>query len=213
MSNRVIERESFMGSNKAPIIKPGTRYGHLVPTGVFIPGYKDGNKWKKGRVECLCDCGSISYKALSNLKAGHTNCCAHKCFFTYNKTHGHSKDENGKSRKEYIAWLGMKRRCEDNPESRYYKDYYGRGIRMCPEFNDVAFFIEYIGKAPTPQHSLDRIDNNKGYEIGNVRWSTSMEQTNNRRKIITNHTYDLLKQEIAYLKQLLRDNNIQYKAA
>ena len=54
---------------------------------------------------------------------------------------------------------------------------------MCDEWlHDFAAFFEYIGKRPSMQHSLDRIDNDGNYEPGNVRWATYQEQNSNQRK-------------------------------
>lgn len=82
---------------------------------------------------------------------------------------------------EQYAWSHMKQRCF-NPNNKRYKDYGGRGIKVCDEWvNDFKSFYNYIGERPSSNHSLDRIDNNGNYEPGNVRWSTYEEQNNNRR--------------------------------
>jgi len=82
---------------------------------------------------------------------------------------------------EYKLWAAMKNRCV-NPANSNYADYGGRGITIHPPWiaNFVAFF-EYIGPRPTPQHSLDRIDNDGPYAPGNVRWATKKEQRANQR--------------------------------
>jgi hypothetical protein len=196
-----------VANNKPPIIIPGTYYGSLVTTGVYIPGYWNGNKKIPGKVECKCDCGSISYKQLATLKHCKISSCGRKCPYNDNKTHGLSMDKNGKTSKEYAAWYNMNRRCH-NPKHIGYQDYGGRGITVHPEWRDSPkAFLEYIGKAPSHKHSVDRIDNDKGYEPGNVRWATSKEQIHNRR------TISKKEDEIAFLKQLLRDNNIEYAEA
>ena len=51
---------------------------------------------------------------------------------------------------------------------------------MCEEFKVFSTFLEYIGERPSKDHSIDRIDNSKGYEIGNVRWANTMTQVKNR---------------------------------
>lgn len=82
---------------------------------------------------------------------------------------------------EYTAWRSMKRRCSpNNAKSRaYYSD---RGIRVCPEWEaSFSSFLAHVGRRPTPQHSIDRINNNGNYEPGNVRWATWSEQMRNRR--------------------------------
>ena len=82
---------------------------------------------------------------------------------------------------EYWVWRRMRRRCYE-PGHKSYPDYGGRGIKVCPEWrHDFEEFYLYVGKMPTPEHSLDRIDNNGNYEPGNVRWATATEQRRNRR--------------------------------
>jgi hypothetical protein len=81
----------------------------------------------------------------------------------------------------------MKSRC-DNPNNIEYKNYGGRGITYYSTWKQFDNFYSYImhsiGERPTLQHSLDRINNDKGYEPGNIKWSTDQEQSNNTRKNI-----------------------------
>lgn len=80
----------------------------------------------------------------------------------------------------YQAWTDMKRRCHD-PRHWHYELYGARGIVVCPEWRESAeAFAASVGERPSPQHSLDRIDNDRGYEPGNVRWATREEQQNNK---------------------------------
>lgn len=82
--------------------------------------------------------------------------------------------------KEYRAWQGMKHRCSNLKRHNAHR-YVLRGIRVCLEFEqDFAAFFEHVGPAPSPKHSLGRIDNNRGYEPGNLRWETASEQARNR---------------------------------
>jgi len=88
---------------------------------------------------------------------------------------------------EYKAWYDMNRRCYDLT-CRDYERYGGRGITVCEQWR-VGFlgvlgflaFLSHIGERPSPKHSVDRINNERGYEPGNVRWATAKEQANNRR--------------------------------
>ncbi|HEY4451018.1 MAG TPA: hypothetical protein VGN13_05440 [Solirubrobacteraceae bacterium] len=69
-----------------------------------------------------------------------------------------------------------------NPNATGYANYGGRGIRICSRWDDFALFAVDVGEKPSPEHTLDRIDNDGGYEPGNVRWATPAEQQRNRRR-------------------------------
>jgi hypothetical protein len=90
------------------------------------------------------------------------------------RTHGMS------STPEYFAWAAMLSRCH-NPANPRYDDYGGRGITVCDRWRaDFAAFLADVGRRPSPAHSLDRIDNDRGYEPGNCRWATAYVQARNR---------------------------------
>ncbi|VVB51695.1 MazG nucleotide pyrophosphohydrolase domain protein [uncultured archaeon] len=81
---------------------------------------------------------------------------------------------------EHLIWCGIKRRCY-NPKSHSFPWYGGRGIGMSPVWReDFAAFFRDVGPRPSKQHSLDRINTNGNYELGNVRWATAVEQANNK---------------------------------
>jgi hypothetical protein len=81
---------------------------------------------------------------------------------------------------EYVAWVDMRRRC-NNANYKAFSDYGGRGIKISPEWNDFSVFLEDMGQRPTSGHSLDRIDNDGNYCKENCKWSTKIEQANNKR--------------------------------
>lgn len=82
---------------------------------------------------------------------------------------------------EYRAWRGIIRRCT-LPTNPAYSKYGGRGIQVCDRWR-LSFhaFVEDVGMRPSPELSLDRIDNDGHYEPGNVRWATRKTQQRNKR--------------------------------
>jgi hypothetical protein len=123
-----------------------------------------------------CDCGSESVRASHSVKQAKNYCSRCVPRGTHN-----TPETDGL----YIAWKGMKARCSPG-NKRKVKNYYQRGIRVCPQWlYDFPTFrryvLRYLGPKPSPLHSLDRRNNDKGYEPGNIRWATTAEQLANRR--------------------------------
>lgn len=83
----------------------------------------------------------------------------------------------------YGIWRAMLDRCYNN-SSLEYNSYGGRGIIVCQRWHDFHAFIEDIGFRPTPEHTLDRRDNNKNYDQFNCQWVTDAEQRRNRQASI-----------------------------
>jgi len=117
--------------------------------------------FNKYRSECMCSCGNIKVITNDSLRGGHTKSCGCLKLIGNNTTHGQSK--KGKWSLEYATYRSMLQRCYDKNLPRY-KDYGGRGITVCDRWKDsFENFFEDMGKKPTRKHSLDRIDNDKGY--------------------------------------------------
>lgn len=131
---------------------------------------------------CVCSCGTRTRVSSHCLTAGLSRSCG--CLaaeVTGDRSRTHGESGHDKRAAEYRVWLGMKGRCL-NPKSPGYPGYGGRGITMCARWQgSYETFLADMGRRPSPKHSLDRIDNDKGYEPGNCRWATQREQERNKR--------------------------------
>lgn len=127
---------------------------------------------------CLCECGTEFQIRRTDYNKGKIKGCGCRL-----RKHGLRKHQL------YGVWRQMIQRC-CNPAHVAYAAYGGRGITVYPGWLNLSEFVSHIESAIGPRplhHQLDRIDNNKGYEPGNIKWSTQKQQNRNRRntKLIT----------------------------
>lgn len=165
----------------------GERFGRLVVLR-RVENKVSPKGFSKPQYECLCDCGTIKKIVKDNLISGGTASCGcykkekdHERFLV----HGFAE----KPDKLYQKWSGMRSRCY-NPNAIGYKNYGGRGIKVCAEWDDYGVFRKWaIDNGYKEGLTIDRIDVDGNYEPSNCRFTTTKEQNNNRRT--TNfHTYN-----------------------
>lgn len=135
---------------------------------------------------CLCVCGvQRNVRARSLIQGASISCGCYRLEVNRAKVaryfykHGHAR--HGQTSRVYSVWQNMLKRCL-NPNNSYFAIYGGRGIAVCDRWMEFENFLLDMGEPPTLKHSLDRIDNDKGYEPTNCRWATQAVQANNTRR-------------------------------
>ena len=133
-----------------------------------------GRGWK-----CLyrCHCGNLFETMPAKINNGHTKSCG--CL---KRKHGLSGGNN-EQHILYDTWTGQRKRTMSKT-NKHYRNYGARGITFSEEFNSFVVWLEYVESLDgcyMKELTLDRIDNDGGYERGNLRWATKSEQALNRR--------------------------------
>lgn len=160
----------------------GRRFGELTVVGRAPEQIKRRPAWV-----CVCDCGRTKTVAGDSLRSGDVTVCGEhrtqawiqsRIGTQYSRIYPAGTDSKSRV---YTIWNAMVARCY-RPSHEAYERYGGRGIQMCDEWRSFAGFRQWaLSSGYADNLSVDRIDNDKGYEPSNCRWATVAEQAKNRR--------------------------------
>lgn len=142
----------------------GRRFGRWI-----VLSHEGGRRWN-----CRCKCGTERSVDVGSLRAGTSSGCIRCREIKGRRTHGQSNT------RLYNIWCGIKRRCL-NPSDAAFGRYGGRGITICDAWRDCfePFSAWALANGYADHLTIDRIDNDRGYQPGNCRWATYAEQNRN----------------------------------
>lgn len=182
----------------------GKTFGYLTVLSVFRKTHPRINTRTEKWVKCRCVCGTEKNVWFYNLK--NTKSCGCKTI-SLRPQNNSVRTEDMHSMRQ--TWESIKTRCR-NPRASNYKYYGGRGITLSDQFNNFEAWYSYVSTLPSYEKrkelrlTLDRINNNVGYEIGNLRRATAKEQRKNSRPIVfTKKPYKPRKASIEIQERIL----------
>lgn len=169
-------------TDQRPGVEAGKVFGGLKVLG--RTEHRDARGAAFYSVECL-KCGKVYLATKGSIRQEHGGC--RECFESNPVAKEFFDGDNKANHRFNVRWTSMIRRCHDAGHKQF-PDYGGRGIQVCDEWrNDYEAFVRYLatleGFAEADKGSLqiDRIDNSKGYEPGNLRFVTPSDNARNRR--------------------------------
>lgn len=140
------------------------------------PIYRGKRKDRRVKLNCTV-CSKDFITSYDNSKRTRQLTCSNQCggVITRKSIGGNTKNPN------YARWLSMRDRC-NNPSNNNYDRYGARGITYSKEFDDFTVYNDYINSLPgyNDLNTIDRIDNDKGYIRGNLRWANMSTQCSNK---------------------------------
>lgn len=136
---------------------------------------REGSVGGRAAWRCRCDCGCEVLVRADKLRGGRRVSCGRlECRYVR---------ESWPYRREWKSWWAMKGRCAAT-SGKWFCNYGSRGIAVCERWREFANFLVDMGVKPSPLHTIERVDNDRGYEPGNCRWATIKEQNRNRRDTV-----------------------------
>jgi len=153
-----------------------------------VLAYAGLNNRREAIWHCQCNCGTISIVESASLLSGKSKSCGclrKESIAQRSTTHGLSGIP------EYGSWTDMRKRCYNPAHQRFHRQG-GSNIRVCERWQSLEAFCEDMGTKPTPEHSVERRNNNGNYSCGkcseciannwesNCYWATDEQQARNR---------------------------------